>query len=199
MRTHCFFSRVLVAAVCLPAAIAPAASQPLDLSEEFTLSDIPSAPPTPDPDPATWDPSLNVPARPPGAQSRPTSAFSGAALPETALAPAPGLRPSAMPATDLPPPPDGFTPPEALNSHAMIADDYPAASIFAQEQGQIALQFFVTETGDVSECRIRSSSGYPRLDDAACALVGRWKYKPAMVNGNVTSTFMTANVVFHLY
>jgi periplasmic protein TonB len=199
MRAHRFVSRVLVALVCLPAAIAPAAGQPTDLADEFILPIVPSAPPIRDPDPGTWDPSLNVPAGPPTAQSRPTSPFSGRALPETALAPKPGLRPSLSPAIELPAPPDGFIPPEALNSHAVTADDYPPASIFAYEQGQIAVQFLVTETGDVSECRIRSSSGYPRLDDAACAVVGRWQYKPAMVNGNITSMFMNANIVFQLY
>ena len=68
-----------------------------------------------------------------------------------------------------------------------------------QEQGTIRLAFMVSETGDVSECAVEASSGYPRLDAAACAMVvGRWKYKPATLDGKTTSTLNTANVVYLL-
>ena len=81
-----------------------------------------------------------------------------------------------------------LTPAEAANSHAVTADDYPADSIRMQEQGAIGLMFIVDETGDVSECAVTSSSGYPRLDAAARAMVvNRWKYKPAILDGKATA------------
>jgi TonB family protein len=92
-----------------------------------------------------------------------------------------------------------FAFPQPITSHAVTVDDYPADSIRMQEQGVVRLAFMVSETGDVSECAIEASSGFPRLDAAACAMViGRWKYKPATLDGKTTSTLNVANVVFLL-
>jgi TonB family protein len=92
-----------------------------------------------------------------------------------------------------------FTHPQPITSHAITVDDYPADSIRMQEQGAIRLAFMIGERGDVSECAVEASSGYPRLDAAACAMViGRWKYKPATLDGKTTSTINTANVVYLL-
>ena len=92
-----------------------------------------------------------------------------------------------------------FTPPVPITSHAVTVDDYPADSIRMYEQGTIGLVFLVNETGNVSECVVDLSSGYPRLDAAACAMVvGRWKYKPAILDGKTTTTLHTANVVYLL-
>ena len=120
------------------------------------------------------DPALNIPA-----QER---------LPLPALAT--GQTPSVL---------ERFTPPQVVTSHAVTVDDYPAASIQFQEQGTIGLAFIVSETGDVSECAVVLSSGYPRLDAAARAMVvNRWKYKPARLDGKTTATLQTANVVYQL-
>ena len=68
-----------------------------------------------------------------------------------------------------------------------------------QEQGTIGLVFLVNEMGNVSECVVDLSSGYPRLDAAVCAMVvGRWKYRPARLDGKATITIHAANVVYML-
>jgi TonB family protein len=68
-----------------------------------------------------------------------------------------------------------------------------------QEQGETSVRFVIGETGDVTECIIETSSGYPRLDVAACAMIGgRWKYKPATLGGRAVSQNAKANVVFQL-
>ena len=92
-----------------------------------------------------------------------------------------------------------FTPAQAVNGHAVTANDFPADSIRMQEQGRIGLVFIVNEAGDVSECAVVSSSGYPRLDAAARAMViNRWKYKPAVLDGRPTAILVTANVVYQI-
>jgi TonB family protein len=143
----------------------------------------PFLPTTPNPGAIGGDPAMNIPERPPAPRE------SSVRAPETA-------RGSAEEITI--PFPEGYTPPVALNSHALVADDYPADSIRMFEQGMIALRYLVTATGDVSECRVGSSSGYPRLDAAACALARRWKFKPATLDGEAIPTFVNANVVFQL-
>ncbi len=101
---------------------------------------------------------------------------------------------ASQPLTESAPP----TPTVAINSHAVTANDYPADSLRLQEEGAIALRFLISETGDVSECDVETSSGHLRLDEAACAVVGRWKYDPATKGGKATSQIATANVVFQL-
>lgn len=93
-------------------------------------------------------------------------------------------------------PRQGFSPAEPINSHALVADDYPAVSIQLQEQGSIPVLYRIADMGDVSECAVLSSSGFPRLDEAACAVVGRWKFKPATQDGKAMSSFVRANVIF---
>jgi len=61
------------------------------------------------------------------------------------------------------------------------------------------IKFVIDPNGSVSECAVATSSGKPRLDDAACTMVKRrWKYKPATQDGKPVSIQQTANVVFQL-
>jgi TonB family protein len=64
------------------------------------------------------------------------------------------------------------------------------------EQGTTGVRFLIGETGDVIECNVENSSGYARLDDAACSFVRRWKYKPATEGGKATTQIATANIEF---
>lgn len=60
------------------------------------------------------------------------------------------------------------------------ADDYPAASLRANEQGQVAFIAYVAPSGRVSECRLTQSSGSPWLDAATCRIVrARTRFLPA--------------------
>ncbi len=88
--------------------------------------------------------------------------------------------------------------PVPLNSHAVTVDDYPPDSIHAQEQGRVDVIYLVQNDGTVGTCRVESSSGFPRLDDAACTLVKRWRFKPAMQDGKQVAEYLTAAVVFQL-
>jgi protein TonB len=98
-----------------------------------------------------------------------------------------------------PPPPPPPTPAVATTSHAVTADDYPAISIRLQEQGTVAIKFVISAEGSVSNCEVSTSSGKPRLDEAACRMVERrWKYKPATQNGKPVAVNQAANVVFQL-
>lgn len=108
-------------------------------------------------------------------------------------------KPPAPVVVAAPPPPPPPSPAVATTSHAVTADDYPPVSLRLQEQGTVAVRFVIGTTGAVSDCNVATSSGKPRLDDAACKMVvRRWKYKPATQDGKPVQVQQTANVIFQL-
>jgi len=112
-----------------------------------------------------------------------------AALPQTAA----GEHGPAIPVYTAP------NPPQALTTHAVTADDYPADSIRLQEQGAVKLQYFIGTDGHVSDCQLIESSGFSRLDEAACVMVRKWQFKPATVlDGSPVAVWMPASIVFAL-
>lgn len=71
------------------------------------------------------------------------------------------------------------------NPQSLItADDYPDASLRAEEEGTTAIKFDVTDRGRVQNCVVAQSSGHPRLDDATCTIATRrFRYDPAKAEG----------------
>ena len=95
------------------------------------------------------------------------------------------------------PAPPGYTMPVALNSHAVTANDYPAISIRQREQGLVILGYTIGKDGNVTgNCALSKSSGKPRLDEAACTLTHKWKFKPATHDGNPVAVNVVAGVAF---
>jgi TonB family protein len=91
------------------------------------------------------------------------------------------------------------TPAIAITDHLIRAEDYPRQSIRLDEQGTVGVAFTINTDGAVTECSVAHSSGLPRLDEAACALViRRWRYRPATENGMPVTQNTTANIVFQL-
>lgn len=61
-----------------------------------------------------------------------------------------------------------------------MTSDYPLEALRMNEQGATGFAVQVNKLGLVSECRITSSSGSPRLDEATCRLVTqRGRFTPA--------------------
>jgi periplasmic protein TonB len=56
---------------------------------------------------------------------------------------------------------------------------YPAASRRLGEQGRVLMDVFIRADGSVGEIRLKSTSGYARLDQAALEAVQQWRYQPA--------------------
>jgi periplasmic protein TonB len=61
--------------------------------------------------------------------------------------------------------------------------DYPAISARAKEEGSVLLEFTVSAEGKVIQSKVLSSSGFPRLDEAAKAAYGKCKFSPATSDG----------------
>ena len=93
-------------------------------------------------------------------------------------------------APPAPPPPAGPTTPATPKGKlgaTITTDDYPDASIRAEEQGVTSVTYEVNEQGRVTggSCKITSSSGSQRLDSRTCELVERrFRFNPALQNGS---------------
>jgi periplasmic protein TonB len=61
--------------------------------------------------------------------------------------------------------------------------EYPAISRRAGEEGIVTLEFIIGVDGRVVQSKVASSSGYPRLDEAARSGLSKCKFSPATVDG----------------
>lgn len=99
-----------------------------------------------------------------------------------------------------PPPPTAVAPPPAPpaapavgahirgNPQSLItSDDYPDASLRAEEEGTTVAKLGVNERGRVDSCVVVGSSGHRRLDDAMCSIATRrFRYDPAKAVGGAS-------------
>lgn len=93
------------------------------------------------------------------------------APPEVAAQPAP-----AQPAKE----PEAVIPPRSDAAHLNNpAPTYPSMSRRLGEQGRVVLDVYILANGQVGELRVKQSSGFKRLDDAAMQAVKKWQYVPA--------------------
>ena len=67
-----------------------------------------------------------------------------------------------------------------LNNKAPV---YPLLSRKRKEQGTVWLLLLVSKEGLVTELKLKKSSGFDRLDQAALQAVKKWKFQPARQQG----------------
>ena len=72
------------------------------------------------------------------------------------------------------------------------APRYPASELASGQQGWVELNYVVTEEGKVIEPVVEASSGSRAFERAAINTVKRWRYEPAMVNGEPIQQCKTA-------
>ncbi|MEC8325082.1 MAG: energy transducer TonB [Pseudomonadota bacterium] len=75
---------------------------------------------------------------------------------------------------------------------------YPRISRRLKEQGTVLLEIYILANGQVGEMRIKQSSGYRRLDQAARAAVAKWRYQPAQKNGRSIAYWYVQPIYFSL-
>ncbi len=91
-----------------------------------------------------------------------------------------------------------------INSSATIIKSsevlatYPKISKKMGESGTVILRVLVTSNGDVGAIEIKVSSGYQRLDESALDAVKKWKFTPAMMNGNAIDEWYVMPYSFKL-
>ena len=73
---------------------------------------------------------------------------------------------------------------------------YPVLARRGRIEGTVRLTAIIDKEGKVS--KVESVSGHPVLDQAAKEAVGKWRYKPTMLNGETVEVVTTIDVVFKL-
>jgi protein TonB len=77
--------------------------------------------------------------------------------------------------------------------------DYPSASRRLGEAGSVVLELLVGEDGKVSDAKVISPSGFPRLDEAAVKEALRhWKFQPGTEDGKPKPMRHQVKVTFRL-
>ncbi|WP_158537399.1 MULTISPECIES: energy transducer TonB [Microvirgula] len=75
---------------------------------------------------------------------------------------------------------------------------YPAASRSLGEEGRVILKVRVNAAGRPESIDIDTSSGFPRLDRAATDAVHRWRFEPAMSQGQPVAGWVRVPILFRL-
>lgn len=131
----------------------------------------------------------------------PTNTITAVTRDEPPPAPAPTV---VAPPPPAPPPPVEAPKPPPVRVAAEVdlkncaKPDYPAASRRQEEEGRVVLRLLVGPDGRVNEARVDSSSGYPRLDEAARAGWTRCQFKPATVDGKPEQQWVTKTTIWKL-
>lgn len=93
----------------------------------------------------------------------------------------------------------GAVKPVAANDHSVTQEDYPLLSRTLKEEGSVLLKFDIKEDGSVANVQVATSSGFPRLDEAAIDMANKkWRYAPGMQNCKPVLTAWSASVAWHL-
>jgi len=75
---------------------------------------------------------------------------------------------------------------------------YPPSARRKRAQGRVLLAVVVTKSGRASSVRIRKSSGFQLLDQAALKAVKRWRFRPATRNGQPVRSRVIVPITFKL-
>lgn len=154
----------------------------------------PPPPPEPPPPPKPKPKPKPVPKAPPSERA--------VKAPEPEPPPPPVVQ-QPQPAVEAPPAPPAPAPivqPRAdanhLNNPAPI---YPTQSRRLREEGTVMLEILVKSNGTVGEVKLKTSSGYKRLDEAAMKAVARWRFVPATQGGNAIDYWYLQDLEFKLH
>ena len=119
--------------------------------------------------------------------------------PAVSREPAP-VAPAALPAPPAPAP-------EPVRTGVAISASYaasnrppvqPARSLRNGEQGKVILRVMVQADGSAGEVQVRTSSGFPLLDEAARSAVQTWRFNPATSDGKPIAEWYLVPIIFKL-
>lgn len=75
---------------------------------------------------------------------------------------------------------------------------YPALSRRQGEQGRVILRVLVNAVGSADEVQVRTSSGFPRLDESARDTVRRWRFVSARRGAEPVAAWVLIPISFRL-
>jgi protein TonB len=86
----------------------------------------------------------------------------------------------------------------AVDGRYCALPEYPPASRQFEEAGTVVLNFLIDVDGRVLQSRIESSSGHPRLDEAALRALSLCRFKPGTVDGKPDRSWHKMKYVWKL-
>lgn len=91
------------------------------------------------------------------------------------------------------------TAPKSDARRPLTQPEYPPSSRRAGETGTVILEVYVLENGRAGDVRVKTSSGFPKLDEAAVREVKRsWRLVPGTENGKPVPMWGQFAVTFKL-
>lgn len=76
--------------------------------------------------------------------------------------------------------------------------DYPERELRRGAEGWVAMSFMVSETGEVTDAMVESSSGGEGFERAALEAVQKWRYTPAQISGQAVESSLDTVIYFGL-
>ncbi len=152
----------------------------------------PVAAPVPSPQPQPSPSKVSAPTE--VAQAAPVAPVSAPTAPTPPAPPAPP--PTPAPVVTAPSRTDVSIP--ASYSASNQKPIYPNMSKRLGEQGTVVLRVLVKADGNAGEVEVKSSSSYPRLDQAAIDAVKTWRFNPAKIDGKATDEWYQVPIPFKL-
>lgn len=121
------------------------------------------------------------------------------AAPTTAIRQTTTQAPVAQPPPAPPAPAVKATAPRSDPRRPLTQPEYPPSSRRAGETGTVILEVYVLENGRAGDVRVKQSSGFPKLDEAAVREVKRsWRLVPGTENGKPVPMWGQFAVTFKL-
>ncbi len=74
--------------------------------------------------------------------------------------------------------------------------NYPLLAVRNGWHGTVLLRLWIDERGRVTRVEVHRGSGHTVLDGAAVAAARRWRYAPALADGEPVASVETQSVVF---
>ncbi len=152
----------------------------------------PVAAPVPSPQPQPSPSKVSAPTE--VAQAAPVAPVSAPTAPTPPAPPAPP--PTPAPVVTAPSRTDVSIP--ASYSASNQKPIYPNMSKRLGEQGTVVLRVLVKADGNAGEVEVKSSSSYPRLDQAAIDAVKTWRFNPAKIDGKAIDEWYQVPIPFKL-
>jgi protein TonB len=153
----------------------------------------PVAAPTPSPQPQPSPSKVSAPTE--VAQAAPVAPVSAPTAP---IPPAPPAPPAPAPAPVVTAPSKTEVSIPASYSASNQKPIYPNMSKRLGEQGTVVLRVLVKADGSAGEVEVKSSSSYPRLDQAAVEAVKTWRFNSAKIDGKAIDEWYQVPIPFKL-
>jgi protein TonB len=166
--------------------------QPVAKPIPVPLRPQPVAAPAPTPQPQPSPSKVSTPTE--VAQAAPVAPVSAPTAPIPPAPPAPA--PTPAPVVIAPSKTDVSIP--ASYSASNQKPIYPNMSTRLGEQGTVVLRVLVKADGSAGEVEVKSSSSYPRLDQAAVEAVKTWRFNSAKIDGKAIDEWYQVPIPFKL-